>query len=62
MNNFNEQFTIQLTVVCKTIATIAAIIAALLLAQDGKDGWGWFIFLAVILGSFSLIEKKHDSN
>lgn len=37
----------------KSIALLAAICAAAFLAYHGKDGWGWLIFLAVIIGSTS---------
>ena len=37
----------------KGVALCCAIAAAAFLAYHGKDGWGWLIFLAVILGSTS---------
>ena len=37
----------------KAIAVCVAIISAAFLAYHGKDGWGWIIFLAIILGSTS---------
>lgn len=37
----------------KSICVCVAIVCAYLLMQQGKDGWGWFVFLAVILASTS---------
>jgi hypothetical protein len=36
--------------------TIAAIFAggAIYLAIDGKDGWGWFVFAALVLGAITV--------
>jgi len=31
------------------IASVACALAAAFLAYQGKDGWGWFLFVAVIL-------------
>lgn len=41
-------------IIGKSIATLAAIAGAVYLASVGKDGWGWLIFLAIVLCSFSL--------
>ena len=43
-----------IAIVGKCITTLAAIAGAVYLADQGKAGWGWLIFLAVVLGSFSL--------
>lgn len=37
----------------KAVAVCVAIAAAAFLAYYGKEGWGWMIFLAVVLGSTS---------
>ena len=37
----------------KAFAVCVAIAAAAFLAYHGKEGWGWMIFLAVVLGSTS---------
>jgi hypothetical protein len=37
----------------KMIAICAAICGTVFLAYHGKDGWGWLIFLAVLIGSTS---------
>lgn len=44
-------------IIGKSIATLAAIAGAVYLANTGKDGWGWLIFLAVVLGGFSIKES-----
>ena len=44
-------------IIGKSIATLAAIAGAVYLASVGKDGWGWLIFLAVILGGYSIKES-----
>lgn len=41
-------------IIGKSIATLAAIAGAVYLASAGKDGWGWMIFLAVMLGGYSI--------
>ena len=52
-------------VLIKGACVIAAIAGAVYLASEGKDGWGWLIFLALLLGSGSMkytndAEKKCD--
>lgn len=37
----------------RTIATCTAILMAGYLAYHGKEGWGWMIFLAICIGSYS---------
>ena len=37
----------------KMISICMAIGGAVFLAYHGKEGWGWLIFLAVVLGSTS---------
>ena len=44
-------------IIGKSIATLAAISGAVYLANAGKDGWGWLIFLAIVLGGFSIKES-----
>lgn len=43
-----------IAIIGKVFATLAAIAGAVYLADQGKAGCGWLIFLAVVLGSFSL--------
>lgn len=45
------------TIILRLIATIIAISGAVYLAYYDKDGWGWLIFLAIMLGSFSVNKK-----
>ncbi len=40
-----------LILVCNAVS-IAAVIAAGILAAEGKEGWGWFLFIAVICYTF----------
>lgn len=42
---------------------VAAIlsIAAGVLALNGRDGWGWFLFIALILGAITATEKSDGS-
>lgn len=44
-------------IIGKSIATLAAIAGAVYLANAGNDGWGWLIFLAVVLGGYSIKES-----
>lgn len=36
-----------------------AIAGAVFLAYKGQDGWGWLIFLAIVLGSYSLTSNNN---
>jgi len=42
------------SVALRGLSVLAAIGGAVYLAHQGKDGWGWLIFLSVILGSYSI--------
>lgn len=42
------------SVICRGIGVLAAIAGAVYLAIEQKAGWGWLIFLAIVLGSYSL--------
>jgi hypothetical protein len=42
-----------LALVVRGIATCLTVAAAAYLAYHGKEGWGWMIFLAICLGSYS---------
>lgn len=45
---------ITLSVWLRGAGTLAAVIGATVLAFHGKEGWGWMIFLAIVLGSYSV--------
>jgi hypothetical protein len=45
-----------LVIVGRTLAAIACVLAAGLLAYEGKLGWGWFLFAAVWLGAITATE------
>jgi hypothetical protein len=32
-------------------------VGAVWLAHEGQDGWGWFIFASIVLGSIKLTRK-----
>ena len=38
----------------KSLTVLSAVIGAIYLAYYGKPGWGWMIFLAIVLGSSSV--------
>jgi hypothetical protein len=42
-----------LAVFMRGVAACLAVVAAAYLAYEGKEGWGWMIFLAICLGSYS---------
>lgn len=44
-------------IIGRSVATWLAIAGAVYLANQGKDGWGWLIFLAVVLGGYSIKES-----
>jgi hypothetical protein len=41
-------------VLFRCISAVIAVICAYGLIRDGHDGWGWFLFVAVCLGSFNI--------
>lgn len=41
-------------VLIKGACIVACIAGVVYLASEGKDGWGWLIFLAIVLGSGSI--------
>jgi hypothetical protein len=43
-----------LFVLCRGLGAIAAIGGAIFLANQGKEGWGWLIFLALCIGCYSI--------
>jgi len=43
-------------IVMRLIATCIAIFGAIYLASIKRDGWGWLIFTAIILGSITYKE------
>lgn len=38
----------------KSLVVLAAVLGAIYLAYYEKPGWGWMIFLAIVLGSSSV--------
>jgi hypothetical protein len=41
-------------VIGRSIGTVAAIAGAVFLAYHDRDGWGWLIFVAIMLGCYSI--------
>jgi hypothetical protein len=54
----NEKTLIAFVAASKAACVLAAIAGAIHLADQGKDGWGWMIFLAIMIGSFSITYRK----
>lgn len=42
---------IALALVIKVITLVACVWGIVMLASEGKDGWGWLVLLAVIVAS-----------
>lgn len=42
------------------LASILCAAAAALLAYSGRDGWGWFLLVAVLMTTSSIKYGKHD--
>lgn len=41
-------------IILRSSCCLLAIAGAVLLAYEGKDGWGWLVFLALCLGMFNV--------
>lgn len=50
----SHQELVALAIAGRTLASVAAIVGAVFLAYHQRDGWGWLIFLAICIGSYSL--------
>lgn len=53
---------IAMLLVARIVAACVATICAYQLALDGKDGWGWMIFLALALGCVSIESEKEKKD
>lgn len=49
-----DQIIAIVAILAKMVSCTAAIYFAYKLASDNKEGWGWLIFLAIILGSTTI--------
>ena len=49
---------IEAIAVCRLAGCLVALGIAGYLAFEGKEGWGWFLFVAVCLGYFEVEVKK----
>lgn len=47
-------------VVLRLVAAIVFAAGAVWLAYEGKEGWGWCIFAAIILGGITITGKVSD--
>ena len=45
----SDNITITLIVLFKCSAVVAALVCAFMLAKEGRDGWGWFLFAALCI-------------
>lgn len=54
----NAMFVI--AILCRALATIAAIAGATFLAYYNKEGWGWLLFVALCIGCHSLSHTNDD--
>lgn len=45
---------VKLAVIGRSVGLVASIAAAAFLMWKEKDGWGWLIFLAIVLSSYSV--------
>lgn len=43
----------------RMIAAVCSVLSALWLAARGLDGWGWFLFVAAILGTVTGTTKSN---
>lgn len=50
----SENLTVFSIVVARLLCCSLCLVIAYGLAREGKDGWGWFLFVALCLGSFSV--------
>ena len=48
----NGDYIVFAAVVGRTISACVALAGAAYLANHGKDGWGWLIFAALLIGCF----------
>lgn len=44
------------------LPAVACVIAAAVIAHADKDGWGWFLFVAVLFGSVSVVGPRADAS
>ena len=51
-----HQTLVAMAIAGHTLTSICAIVGAAFLAYHDRPGWGWLIFLAVCLGSYSIKE------
>lgn len=49
---------IRMAVIGRMIVSAICACGAFALAIEGKEGWGWFLFISLLLGGFSLSEME----
>ena len=52
--------TVMLLIVYMTVA--CSVLSAAYLAYHGKSGWGWFLFVAILLAEVEVRQKPKDEN
>lgn len=45
---------ILIAIIARAVCVVSAVLAATYLANNEKEGWGWMIFLAIVLGSYGV--------
>ena len=50
----SENTAMAIMIIARCMVAIVCVVAAYGAMRDGKDGWGWLIFLAVVTVSYSV--------
>ncbi len=56
-----DNYLVFASVLLRSLCVLAAIAGVVYLAYHQRDGWGWLIFLAVVLGSYSLTTRAQSA-
>ena len=51
-----------LVAVLRVLVCMVCVISAYGLLREGKDGWGWFLFIGLIIGAFSLTGDSDEQS
>ncbi len=49
-----------LVIILRIIACMIGLVSASIVALQGKEGWGWILFVSLWLGAISLDTDKED--
>jgi hypothetical protein len=44
-------------IILRSVAAITFAVGGVWLASEGKDGWGWCVFAAIVLGGIRISDK-----